>query len=256
MSVCGGVSAPSTGRAGSIALLPSMASLNPITSAAAPTTPASFPRDAWSILVGRRRCATFISCSRSRAGPRYGSPASMTPPPSTITCGSKRFTTFDRPDAQRTARRTQGSLVRVSSSWRAAWPTCFAVIADGVPAKARIDDEGSFSTASIPIRLIAFPDANCSRHPRSPQGHGGPFGSMTMCPSLGGGTRCAAEEATLHDEPAPDPGPDRDHRDVVQTLGGPEPVLTPHRRVGIVLDHDGDIDRGPARRPRRADRRR
>src|SRR5436190_4183586 len=153
-------------------------------SAAAPIIPASGPnsasRTATCWLIGGR--------ARARSSPRAGSssrsPATLTPPPITITSGSKML----------------AKVAMATPRWRpivarapiaASSPACADAVTDvpsiaWPPAASRPSAEsGSRSAAAAPSRASACPDAKISTQPWFGQlpWHGGPFSSITTWPS-------------------------------------------------------------------------
>ena len=149
----------------------------------APIIPASGPMRAASTRTTSLPGASARSSMTSRAGASSSSPAAITPPPITITCGLKMFTRLTRPMPSARpivsiAPRATGSPAVASSvisgpvSSRpssSAWPSAVS---------------GWRATASDASRTSAVPEATDSRQPQFGQlpWHGRPFMSTIMWP--------------------------------------------------------------------------
>src|SRR5581483_5661338 len=163
---------------------------------AAPIMPASAPSSA------ARTGVSFMGASArarssSRAGPRISSPAAITPPPSTITSGSKMLASDERPAPSLRAAAVTTS--RATASPSSAAPVTRAPSNSASRASAWPSAEsGAAAAASRPSRAIAVPDASVSRQPRLGQlpWQGGPSMSTTMWPSS-----AAAPVAPLYGRP-------------------------------------------------------
>ena len=66
--------------------------------------------------------------------------------------------------------------------------------------------------------------------------HGGPFRSITMCPSSPAGPDRAAVELAAQDQPAADAGADREHHGLAATARRAGAMLGQRREVGVVVD--------------------
>src|SRR3954447_5478591 len=149
-------------------------------SAAAPIIPASLPRLA-SANSASGRWPRPVSCRRNaaRVGASSRAPASATPPPMTISSGSRSATTEAAPSPSQVPRSLSSSSAAGSPSLAArvtSWPRS----ADGsLPhswarrAAMGVPD----TTTSRASRTRALPLAYCSQHPRLPQPHRMPSGT-------------------------------------------------------------------------------
>ena len=107
----------------------------------------------------------------------------MSPPPTTISPGSRALARLANPSATHQPKRLMISSAEASPAAAAA-VTCSPRTTSGSP-PARSTRRGAAPAIAIsrPSAPSPLPEANRSQHPRFPQGHRGPCGSTTMWPN-------------------------------------------------------------------------
>ena len=119
----------------------------------------------------------------SRAGSSSISPAALTPPPITTTCGLKMFTMFATPTPSARPITLMASQATGSPSWASS--VIIGPVSSRPDSSARpIAVSGRRATDSETSRTSAVPEATDSRQPQFGQlpWHGRPFISTTMWP--------------------------------------------------------------------------
>ena len=206
-------------------------------SARRPIIPAWSPNSAATTRTASRAGSSARARISARAGSSSISPAAITPPPITITSGLSTLTMFDSPTPS--ARPTVAIASRATGS-----PSCASSVTNG-PVSSRPSSSASPSavsgrraTRSDASRTSAEPDAITSRQPRFGQcpWHGGPSMSIDHVPELPAGADPAALQPPAEHDPAADPGPEREHHDVVRAAAGAVARLGEHRAVAVVVD--------------------
>ena len=98
------------------------------------------------------------------------------------------------------------------------------------------------AAAARASRTSAEPLAYCSKQPWLPQPQRMPSGTTRMWPISRAHPERAAVELAVEDDAAADAGADGDQQQVVDVVAGAELELAPRGGVGVVLDHDRQVD--------------
>ena len=194
-----------------------------------------------------RRCPSTAGSARSatsaRTGPRSSSPAPITPPPITTTSGLNVFTKLAIATPRLRPMVSIVSIAASSPSWASSVTSGPTSSRPSACARPRPESGRSWAIRSA-SRASAVPDASDSTQPWFGQfpWHGGPFRSITTCPSSAAGADCAAVELAAEDQPAADAGADREQDGLVATAGGAGAVLGDCRTVRVVVDEHRKIE--------------
>ena len=192
----------------------------------------------------RRPASRSSAAARAREAPRgparaAGRPPPSTPPPITITSGSKMLAKLESATPRRRPIVATTSIA-ISSPPSAASVTARPSISSPSARALPSAESGCASAATRPSRPSAVPggdrlDAAVVRAVALARRAVDVDDDVA---ELGAGAGRAAVELAAEDQPAADPGPDRQHDHVGASRAGAEAVLGERRDVGVVVDED------------------